>query len=78
MPDGGEAQSLKSTLDDYGTGNISELRSRRVPAVDWTGRYYTSSLADLTVVNAQAEPVGQGATAARLAEISGKVVTEAE
>ena len=34
----------------------------------WTGRYYMSGRDDMTVVNAQAEPVGASAVAARLAD----------
>lgn len=78
MPDSSQAGTVKSTVDDYGTGNITELRSRRVPAVDWTGRHYVSELDDTTVVNAQAEPIGRTAAATALAELASRAVTRPE
>lgn len=61
-----DAVALKRLVDTYGTGNVRELRTPR--GVRWTGRYYMSGRDDMTVVNAQAEPVGASAVAARLAD----------
>lgn len=76
MPDDSQAETVQSTLDEFGTGNLTELRSRRTPNVDWTGRYYDSKLAETTVVNAQAEPVGGTAAAVGLAQFASKAATK--
>lgn len=65
MPTTEGATSLKRLVDTHGTGNIRELRTPR--GVRWTGEHYTSARDGTTVVNAQAEPVGSSAAAARLA-----------
>jgi hypothetical protein len=66
MPGTADAMGLKRLVDTYGTGNVRELRTPR--GVRWTGRHYTSGRDDVTVVNAQAEPIGASAVAARLAD----------
>lgn len=66
MPRTADAMGLKLLVDTYGTGNVRELRTPH--GVRWTGRHYTSGRDDVTVVNAQAEPVGASAAAARLAD----------
>lgn len=72
MPTVDGAVALKRLVDTPGTGNVRELRSPR--GVRWTGHHYHSVRDGATVVNAQAEPVGAGAAAARLA---GRVSREA-
>lgn len=72
MPTVDGAVALKRLVDTPGTGNVRELRSPR--GVRWTGQHYHSVRDGATVVNAQAEPVGAGAAAARLA---GRVSREA-
>ena len=72
MPSVDGAVALKRLVDTHGTGNVRELRTPR--GVRWTGRHYHSARDATTVVNAQAEPVGPGAAAARLA---GRVAREA-
>lgn len=72
MPAVDDAVALKRLVDTHGTGNVRELRTPR--GVRWTGRHYRSARDATTVVNAQAEPVGPGAAAARLA---GRAVREA-
>lgn len=66
MPDITGAVELKRLVDTYGTGNVRELRTPE--GIRWTGRHYASGRDEATVVNAQAEPVGASAVAARLAE----------
>lgn len=72
MPSVDGAVALKHLVDTPGTGNVRELRTPR--GVRWTGHHYRSARDATTVVNAQAEPVGPGAAAARLA---GRVAREA-
>ncbi|MBP2368071.1 hypothetical protein [Pseudonocardia parietis] len=72
MPTVDGAVTMKRLVDSPGTGNVRELRSPR--GVRWSGQHYHSARDEATVVNAQAEPVGAGAAAARLA---GRVSREA-
>jgi len=65
MPDAEQARTYQRLVDTHGTGNVTELRASR--RVTWTGKHYESALNETTVVNAQAEPAGRTATAARLA-----------
>lgn len=65
MPSEQEALDFHRLVDTHGTGNVDELRASR--RVTWTGEHYASSRSETTVVNAQAEPVGRTASAARLA-----------
>lgn len=61
-----DARAFRRLVDTDGTGNVRELAAPR--GVRWTGRHYRSAREGSTVVNAQAEPVGPTAAAARLAE----------
>lgn len=63
MPDAASARQYQQLVDRHGTGNITELTRR----VRWTAEHYASTRDDVTVVNAQAEPVGRTAQAVRLA-----------
>lgn len=77
MPDRSQAQGLRTLIDTYGTGNVEELTSSRraLRGVRWTGRHYVSTRDESTVVNAQAEPVGRTAAAAKLAATATTAVT---
>ena len=70
MPDTAQASALKSLVDRPGTGNITELskEQRRHRSVRFTGQRYTSLQDGATVVNAQAEPLGDTARAVSLAQ----------
>ena len=72
MPDAVRAREFQQLVDTHGTGNVTELTeegARRRP-VRWTGEHYASTRDDVTVLNAQAEPVGGTAGAVRLAELA--------
>ncbi|MET0190730.1 MAG: hypothetical protein ABW212_17140, partial [Pseudonocardia sediminis] len=79
MTDESRGRRLKTLVDTYGTGNIRELISSRrtLRSVRWTGQHYVSTRDGTTVVNAQAEPVGRTAAAAKLAGIAATAVTAA-
>ncbi len=70
MPDAAGAAALKSLVDRPGTGNITELskEQRRYRGVRFTGQHYASLQDDTTVINVQAEPLGDTATAVSLAQ----------
>lgn len=70
MPDAEQARAFQQLVDRNGTGNVTELTREgvRPTSVQWTGEHYTSVRDDVTVVNAQAEPVGPTARAIGLAE----------
>ena len=70
MPDAAQAATLKSLVDRPGTGNITELskEQRRYRGVRFTGQHYASLQDGATVINAQAEPLGDTATAVSLAQ----------
>ena len=72
MPDAAQAAALKSLVDRPGTGNITELskEQRRYRSVRFTGQHqhYASLQDGATVINAQAEPLGDTATAVSLAQ----------
>lgn len=57
-------------MDRPGTGNITELskEQRRYRSVRFTGEHYASLLDGATVINAQAEPFGDTASAVSLAQ----------
>jgi hypothetical protein len=63
-------------VDIHGTGNITELsqEQHRYRGVRFSGEHYASTRNGVTVVNAQAEPLGRTAAATALAEA---VVAEA-
>jgi hypothetical protein len=71
MPDAAGAAALKSLVDRPGTGNITELskEQRRYRGVRFTGEHYTSLQDGATVINAQAEPLGDTATAVSLTQV---------
>lgn len=71
MPDVALANELKRLVDRSGTGNVTELsRERgRYRNVRFDGEHYASRQEDVTVVNAQAQPVGATARAAELAAL---------
>jgi hypothetical protein len=71
MPDETSARQYQQHVDRHGTGNITEL-STEVP---WTGEHYVSTRDGVTVVNAQAEPVGGTAAAAGLAQLAAGTAT---
>jgi hypothetical protein len=71
MPDETSARQYQQLVDRHGTGNITEL-STQVP---WTGEHYVSTRDDVTIVNAQAEPVGGTAAAAGLAQLAAGTAT---
>lgn len=76
MPDAAGAAALKSLVDRPATGNITELskEQRRYRSVRFTGQHYTSLQEGATVVNAQAEPMGDTATAVSLAQaVAGEI-----
>ncbi|WP_130293211.1 hypothetical protein [Pseudonocardia sediminis] len=79
MADESRGRRLKTLVDTYGTGNISELTSSRraLRGVRWTGQHYVSMRDGTTMVNAQAEPVGRTAAAAKVAGIAATAVTTA-
>ena len=58
MPDAAEAREFQRLVDVHGTGNAAELTTGGGPSVRWTGEHYESVRDGVTVVNAQAEPVG--------------------
>jgi hypothetical protein len=66
MPDANQAQQLQHLMDQFGTGNITEL-SRENGGQRFSGQYYRSARDDTTVVNVQAEPVGTAGEAINLA-----------
>lgn len=66
MPDETSARQYQQLVDRHGTGNITEL-STQVP---WTGEHYVSTRDDVTIGNAEAEPVGGTAAAAGLAQLA--------
>ena len=71
MADADQSRQFQQLVDRHGTGNVTELTkegARPAPA-RWTGDHYTSARDGVTVVNAQAEPVGVTAQAVRLAEL---------
>ncbi len=72
MPDAAQAREFQQLVDRHGTGNVTELTKEgaRPRSVRWSGERYTSVRDDVTVVNAQAEPVGRTSHAARLAELA--------
>ena len=67
MPDPDQALEFQQLVDRHGTGNVTELGPG---SVRWTGERYASGRDGLTVVNAQAEPVGRTAQAVRLADLA--------
>jgi hypothetical protein len=71
MPDPAGAAALKSLVDRPGIGNVTELskEQRRYRSVHFTGQHYTSTQDGATVINAQAEPLGDTATAVSLAQV---------
>ena len=71
MPDETSARQYQQLVDRHGTGNITEL-STQAP---WTGEHYVSTRDDVTIVNAQAEPVGGTAAAAALAQLAAGTAT---
>jgi hypothetical protein len=71
MPDETSARQYQQLVDRHGTGNITEL-STQVP---WTGEHYVSTRDGVTVVNAQAEPVGGTAAAVSLAQLAAGTAT---
>ena len=70
MPDAAGVAALKSLADRPGTGNITELSKEqpRYRGVRFTGQQYASLQDDTTVINVQAEPLGDTATAVSLAQ----------
>ncbi len=72
MPDAAQAGEFQQLVDTHGTGNVTELTEEgaRPGSGRWSGEHYTSVRDDVTVVNAQAEPVGSTAGAVRLAELA--------
>lgn len=77
MPDAAGAAALKSLVDRPGTGNITELskEQRRYRSVRFTGQHYASLQDGATVINAQAEPLGDTATAASLAQTAAREIS---
>lgn len=69
MPDEASARELRTLVDGDGTGNVTELSREqgRHRDVRFTGEHYESARDGVTVVNAQAQPVGRAAAAAELA-----------
>ncbi len=68
MPDAVRAREFQQLVDTHGTGNVTELPGSG--SGRWTGEHYASTRDDVTVLNAQAEPVGGTAGAVRLAELA--------
>ena len=66
MPNEAQAMRYQQLVDRHGTGNVTELSTR----VQWTGQRYVSTRDGVTVVNAQAEPVGRTAAAVALAQLA--------
>ncbi len=64
MPDESGARRYQQLVDRHTTGNVRELST----AVRWTGERYVSTRDGVTVVNAQAEPVGATPAAVGLAQ----------
>jgi hypothetical protein len=76
MPDEAQAVAFQRLVDIHGTGNITELsqEQRRYRQVRFAGYHYASVRDGVTVVNAQAEPLGRTAGAAGLArQVVGEV-----
>lgn len=75
MADAAEAREFQRLVDVHGTGNATELTGEGTPptSVRWTGRHYASVRDDVTVLNAQAEPVGGTARATALAGTAAQV-----
>ena len=71
MPDVAGATALKRRVDRSGTGDVTELskEQRRYRSVRFTGQHHASLQEGATVVSAQAEPLGDTATAASLAQV---------
>ena len=71
MPDEAQAREFQQLVDRHGTGNVTELTKEgvRPTGLRWTGEQYISMQDGVTVMNAQAEPVGRTAQAARLAAL---------
>ena len=69
MPDTAEAREFQRLVDVHGTGNATELTEEGTSptSVRWTGEHYASVRDGVTVLNAQAEPVGRTAQAVELA-----------
>ena len=77
MPGSEQARAFKRLVDRDGTGNITELsrETGRYRNVRFTGDHYVSAHEDVTVINAQAEPVGRSRAAVTLAErVAGAVL----
>ena len=73
MPDVAQAVEFKQLVDRSGTGNITELsRERgRYRDVRFDGEHYASRREDITVVNAQVQPIGRRSSrAADLSELA--------
>jgi len=66
MPTEAQARDFQGLVDRQGTGNVTELTDD----VRWTGERYASVRDGVTVVNAQAEPVGGTAQAVQLAGLA--------
>ena len=77
MPDAAEAAALKSLVDRPGTWNVTEMskEQRRYRGVRFTGQHYASVQDGATVINAQAEPLGDTATAVSLAQAVAREIT---
>lgn len=75
MPDAAEAREFQRLVDVHGTGNATELTEEGTPptSLRWTGAHYASVRDGVTVLNAQAEPVGRDARAVELAETAASV-----
>ena len=78
MPDATQALRLQQLVDRPGTGNLNELtkEGRRPTSTRWTGEQYASIRNDVTVVNAQAEPVGTTARAVGLARLAASAAVD--
>jgi hypothetical protein len=76
MPDTRSAREFHELVDTHGTGNVTELSREEGPhrRVRFTGRHYASRRDGVTVVNAQAEPIGRAAAAAELEEIASQAL----
>jgi hypothetical protein len=72
MPDAEQARALRTLMDRYGTGNITELSQERgrFTHVDYNGAVYRSRLDGTLVVNAQAQVAMAGRSVPQLATIA--------
>jgi hypothetical protein len=76
MPDMRSARAFHELVDTHGTGNVTELSREEGPhrRVRFTGQHYVSGRDGITVMNAQAEPLGRAAAVAELEEIASQAL----